>query len=389
MKITEIRYTEKIHGLRDGPAVWNNELPWRDAINYGADIMAFQAFEILTDEGVSGLSPIYEGSLPSRLSEAIIGEDPMNIERLWNKMHWETQERLMNDVGAIDVALWDIVGKVTKQPVYRLLGGFRDRVPVYGSGGGLNLTREQLVKEQLWYVEQGYRGVKVKIGLENPDEDLDRVRAVREAIGPKIDLMLDVNNGWTVNVAIRMARRLERYDIAWLEEPIWKMDIEGYARLAASTEIPIATGEGWHGLEYWRRMLEKKACDIIQADPTMCGGPTAWKKIATLAEAYGVPMAPHHKPEHPVNAQLVAAVPNGLIAEEFYPGYPVPMFQFYKGRPFQKDGWIEVSKKPGFGVELDYERMKWYKENHPVGPPKRIARSRKPEQPGVYMGSVL
>lgn len=389
MKITEIRYTEKIYGSRDGPAIWNNELPWRDAINYGADVMAFQAFEIMTDEGFSGLSPIYEGPLPSRLGEAIIGEDPMNIERLWNKMHWEMQERLMNDIGSIDVALWDIVGKVTRQPVYRLLGGFRDRVPVYGSGGGLNLNREQLVKEQLWYVEQGYKAVKVKIGLANPDEDLDRVRAVREAIGPKIDIMLDVNNGWTVNVAIRMAKRLERYDIAWLEEPVWKMDIEGYSRLAAATDIPIATGEGWHGLEYWRRMLEKKGCDIIQADPTMCGGPTAWKKIATLAEAYGVLMAPHHKPEHSVNAQLVAAVPNGLIAEEFYPGYPVPMFQFYKGRPFQKDGWIEVSQKPGFGVELDYERMKWYKENYPVGPPKRIARSRKPEQPGVYIGSVL
>jgi len=186
-----------------------------------------------------------------------------------------------------------------------------------------------------------------------------------------------------------MAERLERYDIAWLEEPIWKMDIEGYARLAAATEVPIATGEGWYGLEYWKRMLENQGCDIIQADPTTCGGPTAWKKIATLAEAYGILMAPHHKPEHSVNAQLVAAVPNGLIAEEFYPGYPIPMFQFYKGRPFHKDGWIEVPQKPGFGVELDYERMKWYKENHPVEPPRRIARSRRPDQPGLYMNSAL
>jgi L-alanine-DL-glutamate epimerase-like enolase superfamily enzyme len=362
-------------------------------MNYGADVMAFQAFEILTDEGVSGLSPMHEGPLPSRLSEAIIGEDPMNVERLWNKMNWEAQGwasgARMNDVGAIDVALWDIIGKVTKQPVYRLLGGFRDRVPVYGSGGGLNLAQEQLVKEQLWYVEQGYKAVKVKIGLENPDDDLERVKAVREAIGPKIDLMLDVNNGWTVNVAIRMAHKLERYDIAWLEEPIWKLDIEGYARLAAATEIPIATGELMSGLSYFKRMLENKCCDVIQPDPTNCGGPTAWKKIAILAETHGALMAPHHKPEHSVNAQLTAAVPNGLIAEEFYPGYPVPMFQFYKGRPFQRDGWIEVSQKPGFGVELDYERMKWYKENHPIGLPKGIARSRRPDQPGVYMNSVL
>jgi len=389
MKITEIKYTEKIYGLRDGQAVWNNELPWCDAINYATDVITFQAFEVLTDDGITGLSPIHEGPLPPRLTEAIIGEDPMNIDRLWDKMHWATQERLMNEIGVIDVALWDIVGKVTKQPVYRLLGGFRDKVPVYGSGGGLNLTKEQLIKEQLWYVGQGYKAVKMKVGLADPNEDLDRVRAVREAIGPNVDLMLDVNNGWTVSVAIRMAKRLERYDIAWLEEPIWKMDIEGYARLAASTEIPIATGEGWYGLEYWRRMLEKTGCDIIQADPTMCGGPTAWKKIATLAEAYGVLMAPHHKPEHPVNAQLTAAVSNGLIAEEVYTGYPVPMLQIYKGRPFQKDGWIEVSQEPGFGVELDYDRMKWYKENQPVGPSKRRARSRRPNQSGLYMNSAL
>ncbi len=389
MKITGVRYTERIYGSRDGPAVWNNELPWRDAINYGADVMAFQAFEVLTDEGVTGLSSIHEGSLPPRLLEAITGENPLNIERLWNKMHWETQGRLMNTLGAIDVALWDLVGKVTRQPVYRLLGGFRDRVPVYGSGGGLNLTQDHLVREMLWYVAQGHKAVKMKVGLADSEADCARVQAVRDAIGPNVDLMLDVNNGWTVNVAIKMAKRLARHEIAWLEEPLWKMDIEGYARLAKVTEIPLATGEGWHGIEYWRRMLEHEGCDVIQADPTVCGGPTAWKKIATLAETYGVLMAPHHKPEHSVNAQLTAAVPNGLIAEEFYPGYPIPPFTFYKGRPFQKAGWIEVSPDPGFGVTLDQERMAWYKDHHPTGPPQRIARSRRPQQPGLTLHASL
>jgi len=262
-------------------------------------------------------------------------------------------------------------------------------IPVYGSGGGLNRTQKQLVEEQMWYVEQGYKAVKIKLGLRNPDDDVARVKAVRDAIGPDIDLMIDINNGWSVNVAIRMARKLEKYEIAWLEEPIWKMDIEGYARVAAATEIPIATGEGMSGLHYFKRMLENKCCDIIQADPTYCGGPTAWKKIASLAEAYGALMAPHHKPEHPVNAQLTAAVSNGLIAEEFYPSYPVPMFRFYKGRPFQKKGWIEVSSRPGFGVELDTERMNWYKKNHQIKPPKRRWKSRKPSQPGLYMKSAF
>jgi D-arabinonate dehydratase len=387
LKIIDIRYTERIVGSRDQKAPWNNEFPYRDAINRFSRSVTFQAFELLTDEGITGLSTIHIGRLPKRLSAAILGEDPMNVGRIWNKMSWASQGWLVREMGAIDVALWDIIGKVTKQPVYKLLGGFRDRVPVYGSGGGLNLNQEQLVKEQLWYVCQGYKAVKIKIGLQNPDDDLARIKAVKDVLGSEIDLMVDVNNGWSTNVAIKMAKKLERYDVAWLEEPIWKRDVEGYARLTASTVIPIATGEGWHGLFYWKRLLENKCCDIIQSDPITCGGPTVWKKIAALAEAYGAVMAPHHKPEHSVNAQLTAAVPNGLIAEEFYPSYSVPMFNFYKGRPYQKDGWIELSQKPGFGVELDTERMNWYKENYPSVLSTETDTSEPPNPAGVYMHS--
>ena len=388
MKITGIEYTEQIFGSRDGYAPWNNRLPWQDAINYATDVMTFQAFRILTDSDVAGLSSIYTSPLPQRLAETLIGKNPLNIERLWNQMFWATQGRWMDAIGAIDVALWDLFGKAVGQPVYRLLGGFRDRVPVYGSGGGLNLTQEELVTEQLWYIEQGYTGVKLKLGRADPNEDLNRIKAVRDAIGSDIDIMTDANNGWSVTVAIKMAKKLERYDVAWLEEPIWKMDIEGYSRLARTTDIPIATGEGMAGLHYFKRLLEHECCDIIQADPTYCGGPTAWKKIANLAEAYGIHMAPHHKPEHPVNAQLTAAVPNGLIAEEFYPGYPIPMFQFYKGRPFQQNGWVTVSSKPGFGVELDLDRMKWYQTQYPISPPQRGATSRRPQQSGVALHST-
>ncbi len=135
----------------------------------------------------------------------------------------------MRAIGAIDVAIWDIIGKAVQQPVYRLLGGFRDKVPAYTCGGGTNLSLEQLVEEQKWFVEHGSKALKMKVGVESPDEDLRRVKAVRDAIGSDIDLMVDANNGWSVNVAIRMAKRLERYDIRWLEEPVWKMDIEGYA----------------------------------------------------------------------------------------------------------------------------------------------------------------
>lgn len=389
MKITEIKYTEKIFGPKDTSALWFKKLPWRDAINSQNDRRDFQAFTILTDEGITGLSPIYTSPLPASLLEILIGENPMNAERLWSKMFWAMRGSNMSTVGAIDIALWDIIGKATKQPVYQLLGGFRDRVPAYTCGGGLNLSLEQLLEEQQWYVEHGSKALKMKIGLPNPDEDLARVKAVRDAVGPNIDIMVDVNNGWSVNVAIRMAKRLERYDIGWLEEPVWKFDIDGYARVAAATEIPIATGEGMSDLLYFKKMLENKCCDIIQANPQHCGGLTAWRKIAALAEAYGAYMAPHHVEEHPVNAQAVAAVPNGLISENFVPGNPVPNFEFYKGAPKPKDGWIEVSQKPGFGVELDTERMEWYKQKYPVGPPTYNSITRKPQHPGVYLNSIL
>lgn len=388
MKITGIAYSERIYGSRDGNAPWNNHLPWQDAINVAADVMTFQVFRILTDDNVEGLSSIYPSPLPRRLTKILIGENPLNIERVWNKLFWASQGRWMDAIGAIDVALWDLFGKVSRQPVYRLLGGYRDQVPVYGSGGGLNLSQEELVQEQLWYIQQGYTGIKLKLGLTNPDEDLERVKAVRDAVGSNIDVMTDVNNGWSVTVAIKMAKKLERFDVAWLEEPLWKMDIKGYARLTRSTDIPIATGEGMAGLHYFKRLLEHECCDIIQADPTYCGGPTAWKKIASLAEAYGVHMAPHHKPEHPVNAQLTAAVPNGLIAEEFYPGYPVPMFKFYKGRPFPRAGWITVSSEPGFGVELDFDQMSRYKTQYAVAPPQQDATSHRPCQSGVALYST-
>jgi L-alanine-DL-glutamate epimerase-like enolase superfamily enzyme len=389
LKIIEIRYTEKIYGLRDTSVPWFKKLPWSDAINSTSDRVVFQAFELVTDEGVNGLSPIYDGILPERLSEVILGENPLNVERLWSKMFWAMQGRSMRAIGVIDAALWDIIGKVAQQPVYRLLGGFRDKVPAYTCGGGTNLTLEQLVEEQTWFVEHGSQALKMKVGFHSPDDDLQRVKAVRDAIGSDIDLMVDANNGWSVNVAIRMAKRLERYDIRWLEEPVWKMDVEGYARVAAVTDIPIATGEGMSSLVYFKRMLANKCCDIVQANPIYCGGPTAWRKIAALAEAYGALMAPHHVEEHSVNAQMCAAVPNGLISENFVPGNPVPYFEFYKGTPKIENGWIEVSKKPGFGVELDTERMKWYKKNYPAGPPTYISMTRKPKHPGVHMKSVL
>jgi len=179
--------------------------------------------------------------------------------------------------------------------------------------------------------------------------------------------MLDVNNGWSVNTAIRCARKLERYEPAWLEEPVLTDDILGMARLAIATEIPIATGESENNLLVFKEYMESRSCDVIQADPIHCGI-TQWRKIAGMAEAYNLHMAPHFSNPHRVDAHCVAAIPNGLIVEHWYMSETEPRFNFWKPRLEQKDGWIDLPKTPGLGIELDFEAMQQYRKENKFDP---------------------
>ncbi len=351
MKISEIKLTGPVY------------IPFRkmtDAINTLPTVMSYSFVHILTDEGVTGVS-ITGGDALNRvlientLSPYLIGENPLNNERIWEKMYWATMQSGRRGapviaLSALDIAVWDLKGKILNQPVHRLLGGHRDTVPSYGSGVNLNYTDEELVHEMAGYAKAGFGMVKMKIGKKDPADDLRRVKLVREAIGPHVDLTVDVNNGWSLQTAIRMAHRLEEYDIYWLEEPILADEIDNLAKLARETSIPIAVGENHYTKWEFKELMEKGAVQIVQADIGKCGGVTEFIKIAAMADAYGLPVCPHHT-EY-IDVPLVAAVPNGLF-HEYIQELFVPMRRIFID-PIQPDhGEVSPPNKPGFGLELN------------------------------------
>lgn len=351
MKITDLKVSDPIYVPFK---------PTTDAINTLPTAMTYMFLYVLTDEGITGLSITYGGSLAKALIEdllkpVVVGEDPINSERIWEKMYWATLQygrrgAAITAISTVDIAVWDLKGKIFNLPVHRLLGGHRDTVPSYVTGVDLHYTNDELVKEVTEYVKSGFKMIKIKLGRKDPNEDLERVRLVRETIGPNIDLTLDVNNGWSLHTAMRMAKKLEEYDIYWLEEPILADEIENLAKLARETSIPIAVGENHYTKWEFRQLMEQGAAEVVQADIGKCGGVTEFIKIAAIADSYGLPICPHHT-EY-IDVSLVAAVPNGLFHECVYDFFE-PMGQLFINPITPKNGNISPSSKPGFGIELN------------------------------------
>lgn len=314
--------------------------------------------QVETDEGLCGVSLASEGSLRfvAALRERLLGENPLDAARLWHRMFTGWRKPVVKGdavaaIGTIDNALWDLRGKALSQPVYRLLGGFRSRVPAYAAGGYYEDGKgpNQLAEEMLGFVQAGYRAVKLKVGGATIREDVARTAAARAAIGPDIKLMVDANNAWTASEALRFGRAVEEFDLDWFEEPCWPDDHAGMAALAATLSVPIATGEIEYTRWGFRDLIERRAVDIVQADPQTCGGLTEWVRIATLASAHHLPMAPHGN--HYVGAHAVAAVDNGLIVES-YAGLSPWQDDFLGGIAFT-GGDLVLSETPGLGIEID------------------------------------
>lgn len=356
MKITDIKFTDPIF------------LPVKlqtDSINTLSTASAYTFCQVFTDEGITGFVPargdsVTRGFIEDTLKPYVVGEDPMNNERIWSKMYWGMlgngrRGAAIIAMSIIDNAVWDIKGKITKQPVHKLLGGFQDSVNSYGSGINLNLTSDELVKQMTDFVKDGFKAVKMKIGHKDPKIDLERIKLVRKAIGPDISLMVDSNNAWSLTTAIDMAKRMEQYDIYWLEEPILADEIGSLAKLAKETSIPIAVGENHYGKWEFKEMIEQGAVEIVQADIGKCGGVTEFLKIAALADAYGLPVCPHNSPF--LDVPCIAAVPNGLF-HEFVAVSFEPISQVVKGAVKPKGGMIAPFDKPGFGIEVNAEAAK-------------------------------
>jgi L-rhamnonate dehydratase len=328
--------------------------------------------ELFTDAGHVGignaaLSPrITKEVIDLYLKPLLIGRDPFDTEFVWQLMYRQTMAFGRKGIGmvaisAVDIAIWDVLGKATGQPVFRLLGGrTKPRIPVYASRlYSQNLP--DLAAEADLYKQDGYRAMKLRFGWGPVDgasgmqRNVELVRTVREVIGDEIDLMADAYMGWTLDYARRMIPLLEPYHLRWLEEPVIPDDIHGYASLAALGRIPIAGGEHEFTLHGFRELLAARAVDYIQFDTNRVGGITQARKIAALAEAHGVPVVPHAGQMH--NFHVVMASFNSPIAE-YFPPVDVEVgnelfWYIFDGEPRAVEGHIDLRDDvPGLGVTV-------------------------------------
>jgi D-galactarolactone cycloisomerase len=335
-------------------------------IESGGGAPGMTQLEVHTDAGITGRSiPARGGGLiESDLLPRIKGENPFHIERIWDRMYRHNRKPVakgeyISAMGAVDIAIWDIIGKALNLPVYQVLGVFTERIRVYAAGGYYEEGKglEELAREMAGYVAEGFGAVKMKVGGEPAAVDAERVRVVREAVGPKVDLMIDANNKWTAYEAIRFGRMVEKYNPFWFEEPVEADDFAGCAEVRRALDIPVATGENEFTRWGCRDLLTAGSADILQLDTVIAGGITEYRKIAALASAFHIPVSPHGNPFMAVH--LLASIPNALIMET-YPGVEskynpaLPLFPV-------KNGYIDVPGKPGLGIDIEPEIVKKYR----------------------------
>jgi len=326
--------------------------------------------KIETDEGITGIG-LGGGGLIGRatvqhLTKELIGEDPINVERLWHKM-WipkliGRRGLTTRAISAIDIGLWDIRAKVANLPLYKLLGGFRDRVPTYIAGGYYEEGKglKELAREMEENVEIGARAIKMKVGAVSIAEDVERVKTVRQAVGPNVKVMVDANCAYRYYQAIQLAKRIEEYDIFWFEEPVAADDYDGCRKLAEATSIPIATGENEYTRYGFRDLIAHNSAAILNADAKILGGVTEFMKVAALAQAHDLDIAPHGSQD--IHVHLVAAIANGLILE-FYRDSVDPMWGkiYHHTLRLNDDGTVSPPNVPGIGVDPNYENLKPYR----------------------------
>lgn len=341
----------------------------RDAIRHFSKMDVIFA-HVETDQGIAGSGFTYSiipfgareiGSLINfGIGDLIHHMDPRDHERIWNHM-WRQLDWVGRGgiavlaVAAVDVAIWDLKAKVATMPLHRLLGGARDRVPVYNTDGGwLNHSIEQLVKETKQIVAAGFRGTKIKVGKQDASEDTERIAAVREVLGPHRTLMVDANERFTSAEAIRRAHMWDPFNLFWFEEPLPAEDLLGHASLTAHIAIPIAVGESLFTRFQFRDYLATGGVSIVQPDACRCGGVTEWLKVAHMADCHNMQVSPHFVME--LHLPLVAAIPNGLFVEY------IPSLNSVLSRPLDLvDGCFVPSEEPGLGIPFDWDRLRSFR----------------------------
>jgi L-alanine-DL-glutamate epimerase-like enolase superfamily enzyme len=321
-------------------------------------------------DGLTGIGFCYAGHRAGTLStlavrelfrELLIGQDPTAVEALWDRMFRESllhgrRGAVLRALSAVDIAIWDLLARAAGLPLYRYLGAFREGwVPAYASGGyyGDGKTADDLAAECAEYVAAGFKAVKIKVGRLTPSDDAARLAAVRRAVGEGVQIFLDANNAWTTaEEAVRAIRCFEPFNPGWIEEPLPPDDIDGHAVVARATRVPVATGEVEGTRWGFKALLERGAAAVIQPDAAVCGGITEFRRIAALAAAFSVPVAPHWF--HQLHAHLVAATPNAIWVE-YFRGHEVFNFGRLLAVPDLQveNGGLKIPEHPGHGVELD------------------------------------
>jgi L-alanine-DL-glutamate epimerase-like enolase superfamily enzyme len=321
--------------------------------------------EVEQKDGLKGLGYSYTIGTGGRAVLAMLehdllpvlnGLDAQDIEAVWQKLFWHTHATTVGAItslalAAIDLALWDLRCKRAVSPLWRLAGGAQPRVPVYNTEGGwLHLSTDALIADAKAAKAKGWGGVKVKIGKPDPMEDRERIAALRAAVGPSMNIMLDANQSLTAAEAIRRARLLEDSNPFWLEEPLPAEDISGHVEVARATSIPVAVGESLYSVSHFREYLERRGTGIVQPDVARIGGITPWLKAAHLAEAFNVKVAPHFLME--IHVSLAAAVPNAIYVEH------IPQLRTITKSGLRiEDGMAIAPDAPGLGIDWDMEKI--------------------------------
>jgi L-rhamnonate dehydratase len=340
--------------------------------------------EIDTDEGITGygvtsqaLHSAIEAFINTEMAPFLQGKDPFLTERLWEQMFWTFNQRALTGVwssamSAIDIALWDIKGKALGQPVWRLLGGAKNPVPAYITFGLPEYSQEQLVEAARMWVGQGHTRLKMVVAVqsygeggvqgpatEGPEEDAVRVRAVREAVGEGIELMVDANYLFPYHHALRLCKLCEPYNLSWFEEPLYQNDALLLANLRRQTTVPIAAGQNEGHRFRHRELLVHQAVDFLQPNVVHGGGYTECAKVAGMAQAFNIPIAngggwPHH------NMHLQAGMANGSRVEFHYIMWKVGE-AIFKDPPRPERGWVTLLDAPGLGLDPNPDALKEFR----------------------------
>lgn len=356
MKITNV-HVERYRWPKEKPIANGKHLYTHNDLNL---------LVIDTDEGITGYGCSWAIEFADSMGQAIIGEDPLNNERLWQKIYVPKfigrRGTSCKTVSAIDIALWDIKAKAAGMPLYRLLGGYRESVPCYVAGGYYAKDKglRELQQEMEEYISWGVKAVKMKVGALSLKEDAARVKAVRQAIGPDTKLMLDANCSYRFFEAIEFAHMVEEYEPYWFEEPVDADDYDGYCKVAAKTIIPLAGGENEVTRFGFRDLINTQAVSILNPDAASLGGVTEYMKIAGYADANGLMMSPHGQQQ--LHVHLDCAVPNAPMAEFYPPQYDAKVYEaFLNPVVFNPDGTVSPSQAPGAGLDINRAALMPYR----------------------------